>query len=118
LRITGALRVLAPGGLKVTPGNPGCPGYRQASPILIDSDAVWTGMTDRRFTGLVITSAVVLGLSWTLFAYVSSALGFDLEVFAIFSAVTLVLAGGDIAIWFLLIRRRSRLFAVRDRGEI
>lgn len=64
-------------------------------------------MTDRRFTVLAITSAVVLAFSWGLFAYVSSDVGFDLEAFVMFSLVTLVLVGGDVGIWFVLFRRRQ-----------
>ncbi len=65
-------------------------------------------MADRRFVVMTTTTTIVLVFSWTLFAYVASAVGFDVQVFVELSALSVILVAGDIGLWVLVRRLRSR----------
>ena len=64
-------------------------------------------LAGRRFSGLVLMSAIVLVISWALEIYVFSVAGFDAGLFAASLLVTAILLGGDSLIWFAVFRHRE-----------
>jgi hypothetical protein len=52
-------------------------------------------------------SAIVLAITWAVEVYAFSVVGFDLGVFAVSLLVTTILLGGDVLIWFAVLRNRE-----------
>jgi len=58
---------------------------------------------------MVVTMAIVMGLTWTVFLYGTWVVGFNLGVFEVFAATSAFGLAGLVAMsWFVLSRRMRR----------
>ena len=66
-------------------------------------------LADLRLTILMVTTAIVIALTWAVFLYAMWAIGFDLGAFETFLATSaVVLAGLVVAGWLTFSRRASK----------
>jgi hypothetical protein len=65
-------------------------------------------LADPRFTILLVTTAVVLGLTWAVFLYAFSVVGFDQGVFEVALTTSVVLMAGIVIVGRLSFSRRAR----------
>jgi len=65
-------------------------------------------LADPRFTILLVTTAIVVGLTWAVFLYAFSAVGFDLGLFELVLTSSAILVVGMVVVGWLAFSHRAR----------